>query len=123
MLVGYGPEPLSIESFVERALPSLGKRFVSTQHRLSNVSVQLTGETARVEAYVLAFHVEAGDAGRRLHTFAGRYIDSFETRGGRWKIAQRVLRNDWSTVEAMGDAMTGTWIASGRAGSPDPIFD
>lgn len=122
-LVDYGPAPLTIEVFVQHAVASLGKRFAATQHRLSNITVEIDGDVARVESYVLAFHVEKGDGGPRLHTFAGRYIDRFEQRGGDWRITQRVLRNDWSSVAAMGDAMTGTWIAGGRDGSPDPIFD
>ncbi len=124
MLVDYGPAPLTIEVFVQYALVSLGKRFVATQHRLSNITVELVGDAvARVESYVLAFHVEDGDGEPRLHTFAGRYIDRFEERDGAWKIARRDLRYDWSTVAAMSDGMTGTWIASGRDGSADPIFD
>ena len=122
-LVDYGPQPLTIEQFVENALASLARKFVVTQHRLSNVTVEVTGDRALVEAYVLAYHVEGTGDERRLHTFSGRYIDRFEARNGEWRIAQRTLRNDWSTVAPMGESMSGSWIASGRAGSPDPIFD
>ena len=122
-LVDYGPKPLKIEQFVEYALVSLGDKFVATQHRLSNVTVEVTGDRALVEAYVLAYHVEDTGDERRLHTFSGRYIDRFEERNGEWKIAQRTLRNDWSTVAPMGESMSGSWVSSGRAGSPDPIFD
>jgi hypothetical protein len=122
-LVDYGPQPLRIEEFVEHALASLGSKFVATQHRLSNVTVEVTGDRALVESYMLAYHVEATGGERRLHTFSGRYIDRFEERHGAWKIAQRTLRNDWSMVVPMGESMSGSWVASGRAGSPDPIFD
>ncbi len=123
MLIDYGPTPSTIEQFVEHAVLALGRRFVATQHRLSNVSIEIDGDRARVEAYVLAYHVEDKGGERRLHTFNGRYIDRFEQRDGAWKISQRTLRNDWSNVVPLGESMGGTWVASGRGGTPDPIFD
>ncbi len=122
-LVDYGPDPMTIEVFVEHALGSLERKFVATQHRLSNVSIDIDGTSARVEAYVLAFHVEDTGDGRLLHTFNGRYIDRFEQRGGAWKVAKRTLRNDWSQVEPIDATMSGVWVKSGRAGSPDPLDD
>jgi len=122
VLVDYGPEPTTIEVFVERALTSLEARFVATQHRVSNVTIELDGDRATVEAYVLALHVEQTGSGRLLHTFAGRYVDRFEARDGTWLIAQRTLRNDFSSVEPMGEPMGGAYVPSGRAGAPDPIF-
>jgi SnoaL-like domain len=121
-LIDYGPEPSTIEAFVDRALDSLGRKFIATQHRVTNISIEIDGNRALVEAYVLAHHVEQTDGGRKLHTFNGRYIDRFEERGGSWKIASRTLRNDWSKVEPIDTPMSGAWVASGRAGSPDPIF-
>ena len=123
LLIDYGPEPLRIEVFVEHALESLEKKFAATQHRVSNVTIKIdaAASSALVESYVLAFHVQ-DDAGiQRLHTFNGRYIDRFEERDGAWRIAQRTLRNDWSRVETIEATMTGSWVRSGRAGSPDPF--
>ena len=122
-LIDYGPEPMTIEQFAEYAPAALGKRFVATQHRISNLSIELDGSHAKAEAYVMAFHVEDGEDGRRLHTFNGRYIDHHEERGGEWRIARRYLRVDWSTVEPMSGEMSGAWVPSGRAGTPDPWFD
>jgi hypothetical protein len=122
MLVDYGPNALTIEQFVEHALGSLQKKFVSTTHRLSNVLIELHGDWALVESYTLAHHVEDTPEGRRLHVFGGRYIDRFEDRGGVWLIAQRTLRNDWSHVGPMGEPMGGSYVPSGRAGTPDPIW-
>jgi hypothetical protein len=121
LLIDYGGEPMTIEAFVPRALGSLGRKYVATQHRLSNIAITRDGDSALVESYVLATHVEVEGAGRRLHTFAGRYIDRFEERDGQWRIAQRTLRNDWSSVEPMGEPMSGSYAPSGRAGTPDPF--
>lgn len=124
-LIDYGPETLRIETFVEHAIASLGRRFVATQHRLSNVTIEIDASSthAKVEAYVLAFHVQEDNAKQLLHTFNGRYIDRFELRGGAWKIARRTLRNDWSRVETIHTTMSGTWVPSGRGGMPDPLDD
>lgn len=126
MLIDYGSQPISIETFAKHAPASLQRNFIATQHLISNTTVQLNGDCAVVETYVRASHVQAsaeGSGGRRLHTFVGRYIDRFEERNGAWKIAQRTLRNDWSTIEPMGDSMSGTYVSSGRGDSPDPMWD
>ncbi len=122
----YGPEPMKIEAFVEHALASLGRRFSATQHRISNVLITFDADDrALVETYVLAFHVQPPDTttgeGELLHRFNGRYIDRFTKVAGEWRIAERTLRNDWSQVEPITARMKGTWPASGRAGTPDPI--
>ena len=122
ILNDYGPQPMAIEAFVEYALPSLRKKFVATQHRISNITVARDGDRALVETYVHATHVEESADGRRLHTFVGRYVDRFEERDGAWKIAERTLRNDWSTAEPMAPAMSGTYVPSGRGDSTDPIW-
>lgn len=124
LLIDYGPEPTTIEAFIERALSALRTRFDATQHRVSNITVDRRGDDlAVVETYVLAFHVQPGDGDDpdRLHTFNGRYIDRFEVRGGPWLIAERTLRVDWSRVETIEETMGGSWVPSGRAGSPDPF--
>lgn len=127
-LIDYGPEPTTIEAFVDRVVVSLGQRFIATQHRISNISIDVDVDvdadsptTATVEAYVLAFHVQDGEQ-QKLMTFNGRYIDRFEEREGVWRIAQRTLRVDWSKVETIDASMGGSWVRSGRGGTPDPIF-
>ena len=121
VLLDYGPEPLHIDAFVTHVIPRLGERFTATQHRVSNTRIERTGSTAKVEAYVLAFHVESGDDGRFLHTFNGRYIDTAEDRGQGWRIAQRILRVDWSRRDPWHEDMSGSWPQSGRDRS-DPVY-
>jgi len=127
MLEGYGGgEPTPIGVFVPNVLASLRTKFAATQHRLSNVTIEIEGATAMVESYVLAYHVidntDTGDQGRTIITFNGRYIDRFEARDGAWKIARRTLRMDWSDISTMGEPMVGAYVQSGRDGTPDPIF-
>lgn len=122
VLVDYGPEPMTIGDFVAHALPSLRAQFSATQHRVSNLAIEIRGDQAVAEAYVLAFHVdESGDVPRLL-TFAGRYIDRHERRDGVWKIARRVLRCDWSKVETIDEPMGTHWPRSARDRT-DVIYD
>ncbi len=123
LLIDYGPQPLTIEVFVEHALASLGRKYVATQHRITNTAVERDGDRALVETYVHATHVEQLTDARRLHTFVGRYVDRFEHRDGAWRIAVRTLRMDWSTVAEMAPPMSAPFVPSGRAGAPDPIWD
>ena len=123
ILNNYGPEPMSIEDFVEYALPSLEKRYAATQHRVSNIRVEISQDRALVESYVLAYHIESGEGPMRLHTFNGRYIDTFTLLDGHWKINERSLRNDWSKVENIDEEMAGAsvWVMSDR-NDDDPIY-
>ena len=120
-MTDYGPEPMSIEDFVSHAIPSLRNRFVATQHRVSNIRIEINDGTAVVESYVLAYHIEESDGIRKLHTFNGRYIDEYSEREGQWKIHQRTLRKDWTKIEDIGDEMAGTWPSSARD-QTDPIY-
>jgi hypothetical protein len=121
VMCDYGPSPMTIEDFASHALPSLRKRFIATQHRVSNIRIEIDDVTALVESYVLAYHVEETDSGNKLHTFNGRYIDEYSLRDNEWKMHQRTLRKDWSKTEDISEEMAGTWPASGRDRS-DPIY-
>jgi hypothetical protein len=118
LLVDYGPEPIAVESFAEWVITSLAAKFVATKHRISNVSITFDGVEASVETYLLAYHIEPVGSGETLHTFDGRYLDHFTEVDGRWLIARRALRVDWSRIEPLGEPMRGAWRRSERNG-PD----
>lgn len=130
LLIDYGSDPITVESFAEYAVVSLQTKYSTTQHRITNTFVEFDDDdvasgAATVESYVLAFHIEPADpdAGtdELLHTFNGRWIDRFTLVDGRWRCSQRTLRNDWSSVASLGTPMRGTWPKSGRGGTPDPL--
>ena len=124
ILNNYGPDPMPIEDFVEYALPSLEQRYSATQHRVSNIRIEIKEDKALVESYVLAYHVKLSESSKQLHTFNGRYVDTFTLLDGHWKISERFLRNDWSKVEDITDEMAGSsvWVKS-RRDVDDPIYD
>ncbi|MFI5720517.1 nuclear transport factor 2 family protein [Nocardia sp. NPDC051750] len=68
---------------------------VSTQHLLGQTSTDVRGEIALTETQVIAYHrLDTGDE-HRDSVLGGRYLDRFECRDGRWRIAQRIMLYDW----------------------------
>lgn len=70
-----------------------------THHQVGNILIALDGDVAHTETYLTAFHRVPADAppggpfGGTGETydavFGARYIDRFEKRNGRWRIAMR----------------------------------
>jgi len=63
------------------------------QHFLTNITIDLDGDTAHAESYFLV-------AGRRKQNSAtdihgGRYVDRFERRDGQWAITDRIRIYEW----------------------------
>ncbi len=70
-------------------------------HYLCNVHIELEGDKAYVETYVLTF-VRLEKDGTDIDTFTGgRLCDKFERRDNAWKISDRKIVFDWNRdVEA-----------------------
>lgn len=84
-----------------------------TQHLVSNVIIEIEGDTAHVESCLNGYHVIPADYPAGLNTnglfydrpgeryiaiVGGRYVDRFERRHGEWRIAQRAGLYDWIQV-------------------------
>lgn len=81
--------------YVDGAIPRLRKMGVLA-HYVCNVSIELDGEQAYVESYVLTFARFQKD-GQDFDTLTGgRIVDRFERRGGAWKVAHRKMAFDWN---------------------------
>lgn len=104
------------DEFVPWGIALLGSEWDTHTHFLSNVRIDLDGDVAHSECYVLF-------AQRRrdrpvLDMGGGRYIDRLERRDGEWRVAARELVIDWtaeSTTTSFGgtDAYPhGTWDRS-----------
>ena len=115
VLEGYGPKERRVEAFAPFAVKSLRQAYRATQHRLSNTFVQFDGgDAADVETYVVADHFHTVGDTEVIDTFAGRYIDRFERRDGRWAIVKRSLRCDWTRRDNVSAHMPGEFIDSPR---------
>ncbi|MBB4633861.1 nuclear transport factor 2 family protein [Sphingosinicella soli] len=106
------------QAFAEYIVGDTKQRFESTVHALSNILIELEGDTAFAESYLIANCVLKGDRAKVEDTFGptyaarfdwdeiagiphefffgGRYFDRLERRGGEWRIAERMLLMDWN---------------------------
>jgi len=86
-----GPAHAYIEGAVERI-----RKMGTMAHYICNIHIELDGETAWVEAYVLTF-ARFPNNGESYDTLTGgRICDRFEQRDDEWKIAHRKMTFDWN---------------------------
>ena len=81
-LIGYGRQALGV--------------FERTQHFISNVLIEVAGDSARSEHYVLALTRVKADGVVSDSLVATRIVDDLVRHEGRWAIARRRLRFDWA---------------------------
>lgn len=85
--------------FVDWVMEELGK-FQRTQHLIGNMIITLDGDKAGVESYFVAHHVVPTPDGKTVDMIAaGRYLDTFEKRGGVWAITHRHAVYDWNSMQ------------------------
>lgn len=85
----------SAHAYIDGAIGRI-RKMGEMVHYLCNQHIELDGDTARVEAYVLTF-VRFHRNDSNVDTFTGaRSVDRFERRNGEWKIAYRKLVFDWN---------------------------
>jgi hypothetical protein len=126
--------------FAEYAMPEIARVFAKTQHHICNVNVELHGDVAHTESYLLAFHSISSDPEIMLEVFGpeyaaahaddgvdahdyiliARYHDRLEKRDGTWRIAVRTVSVEW-TINQPGSAVAGVNIANAihRQGARD----
>ncbi len=72
------------------------ERYSKTQHQLGTQLIQVQGDEADAETYVVAYHWgNEGGAEREVMVVGGRYVDRLVRRDGRWLIRQRTLQAIW----------------------------
>jgi hypothetical protein len=83
-------------------------------HMTTNVQIELDGDVAHVESYILTF-ARMKKSGEKFDTLTlARAIDRFEKRDGAWKIAARRLVWEWNHEMAFAETWGRGLIA------PDP---
>ena len=93
-------------------------------HHLTNMLIEVEGDTARAETYFLAVHPHEDDGTERLGVTSGRYLDSLV----RWTILRREVVNDWTRLDWPGELwpraswQTGGFLR-GAKGAADPSRD
>jgi ketosteroid isomerase-like protein len=87
-------------AFVNRTIRRMREEYDASQHRISNILIELRGDIAFVESYVVAVH-SLRDG--RIEMAGARYVDRFSRREGSWKIARRLVVVDWDLTVAGGE--------------------
>lgn len=74
-------------------------KFLYHSHQVTNVIIELDGDTAGSEAYVFAtLHRQDGDKVIQ-HSFWARYVDKWSKRDGDWGIDRRDCIVDYGTMD------------------------
>ncbi|HZO80575.1 MAG TPA: nuclear transport factor 2 family protein [Candidatus Binataceae bacterium] len=108
--------------FIRWALEGL-KRDLSTKHYVTNELVELRGDVAHVESYLLAIHHRTAREGGLVDlVMAGRYVDRFERRNGEWKIADRKVILDWARIDPVGKSFSVEKFLNGRRSREDEVY-
>lgn len=119
----HGPFKGGPEAFIAWSIPEL-KKDLFTLHQLTTQSIELAGDVAHTESYVVAIHDRAkGDRVRRITAHA-RYVDRLERRDGAWRIARRLTVVESTLVEERDGrgSETGAFL-TGRRDRSDPSYE
>jgi 3-phenylpropionate/cinnamic acid dioxygenase small subunit len=82
--------------FVPKAMEGFANIKI-TQHRISNILIELDGNKANAETYVWAYHVHTDENGvNHEGILGGRHHFKLERRGDEWKILHRSTVFDWN---------------------------
>jgi hypothetical protein len=125
--VNYGKsQSFPRDQFIARHLPA-HKRFASYAHHITSQAVDIAGDVAHVESYVLAFFRAQDDKSTTIA--GGRYIDRVDRRNGEWRVAVREFfphywieaNSIFETSFAAADwPRTGCWL--GTRDKSDPSY-
>jgi SnoaL-like domain len=91
-----------------RSSPSM----TTSMHNICNVLIELDGDVARCESYLIVIVRIPKDGGDIDWLHAGRYVDRFERRNGEWRIAYRTVVYDLERFDEVMPAAGGLSQAS-----------
>lgn len=111
------------DAFIEFSKEFLPRWARLTMHTLGNCLIEVDGDHAAAETYIVGYHRGTDPASDALvdHTVAGRYVDQFERRGGWWRIAERTFVFEWSRsdpVRETADPPEGVALATRHRDDP-----
>ena len=108
--------------FIPWALAGL-ERDESTNHFIANELIDIRGDVAHSESYVLAVHRRRQHDGSVVDlTFGGRYVDRFERRAGAWRIADRKVVLDWSRIDPVEKGFSLERFLTGKRSREDEVY-
>ena len=99
-----GKAPMSGADFVAAIKPPAEPR-PGRMHMVTNHSIDVAGDVAHAESHILSCQDQLVGGERKTRIRAGRYLDRFERRDGRWGLAARTLVDEWSRIDAVTEAV------------------
>jgi SnoaL-like domain len=111
--------------FIPWVIKGLREEYLMTTHAVSNVLIEVEGDTGWAESYVNSWHLCERDGKLFEWTFSGRYVDRFERRGGQWKIAHRVTVFDSESLRPAPEEQwlpDGAFPTTGKRSREDPVY-
>ena len=100
--------------------------FDRTMHFIGNLIVEVDGDVARAESYLVAYHhlLQSSSKPERDYVVGLRYVDDFERRNGEWRIATRICVFEWSRIDpvAPGGSRPSLDAALGQPDASDLVF-
>ena len=115
---GYLPQPeaqlATVRSYDSERPPS--------SHILGNHLVEVEGDVAYSEAYFVIVWQSTEGAGTLTHMRGGRYLDRFERRNRNWRIAFRIVTDDWTHVGEGQKLDVARHAFPGRPSLEDPLY-
>ena len=104
---------------VERVKPGPAR----AMHFLGNVRIEVDGDTAFAESYLLAFRHFERDGRDYTRTRALRFVDRFTRRDDQWRISERVTADDWNRIDEVLEAMPeSSRFRYGSKDRDDPVY-
>jgi SnoaL-like domain len=85
----------AIGEYIRKSIRATSESMEQTAHLLGNMLIEIAGDFATAESYVLAFHRLPDQKGARDLLLGGRYLDRLAKRKDHWKILRRTLIADW----------------------------
>ena len=84
-----------VDFVIDTALPN----YISTTHYVTNCLVEVDGDQAHAESFVLAAHLGKDEEGLVLDLMNARLIDRLERREDQWRILERTVVHDWDMTQ------------------------
>jgi hypothetical protein len=93
---------MAASDFVDHFIPANRDATTFNMHVIANLSIDVDSDRAFSEAYFLTYVGRDNEGTEVVDVFAGRYIDRWERRDGKWGVVHRDTVQEWSRGDAFG---------------------
>jgi ketosteroid isomerase-like protein len=115
----YGRGPMPATALAEGITKMTA---TGTMHFIGNEYVEVDGDTAYGETYFISYATVTDSGKPATRSRGGRYIDRFERRDHGWKIARRLLVDEWSRLDELPAPMAPPAGRVGLRSKDDPVY-